>query len=62
MLEQFENGKIYFDAPKPVPLLINYCSIIRELDKRLGKCPDNVKDALIDMQVEQEKKSECLFS
>lgn len=34
-------------------ITVDYWSIIKELEKRLGKCPDNVKNALKDMQQEE---------
>lgn len=37
-----------------VILTINYQWIIKQLDKKLGKCPENVKTALIELEKEQD--------
>lgn len=43
-------------SPERPSIRVDYYWIIRQLDKRLGKCPDDVKDALIDMGLEENER------
>lgn len=51
-----KNEKFYAYATESnssLLITIDFYWIIKDLERRLGKCPDDVKKALIDMAIEE---------